>query len=305
MIRTSAICLSLVLLVAISFGLSGCWIDEKFPPHQTKGLVAVVYSDLTGSINDETATRQKQNIGKLFQELPAETKFFLFSIDQGTSKPDIYYFVPKATEVVDAATEAKADQEKQTWKTEKATVETNKLNASLDGYHKSIVNEKRAVSCIANKLNSLLDMVTNKTTNDPGCEVRVYFYSDMIEDCENSFDGKPLLFKRLANDAQEEKHLQEIQLRIEKNFEQVGPQRNLKSMGARIYIILTSQDDKQRLVTLKKLWNQLFAKLGFAPEDITWSIGNEESFWKFDVNQIGAAAVTPNASAKPNNVKSQ
>src|SRR5260370_37208237 len=224
-----SICLGFGLLIAASFSLSSCWIDERFPTAKTKGLVAIVYSDMNGSINDETAIRQKQNIGKLFQRLPVETKFFLFSIDQGTSKTDIYDFGREPTVVKDAATEAKAEREKDQWKKEKETVETNKLNASLDSYRTSIAKQRGPVSCIANKLNSLLDMVANKITNEPGCEVRVYFYSDMIEECENSFDGKPTVFTRYPNNAQEEKHLQDIQTRIDKDFEQIGPPKNLKS----------------------------------------------------------------------------
>jgi len=123
-------------------------------------------------------------------------------------------------------------------------------------------------------------MVANKTAGHPEYEVRLYFYSDMIEECENSFDGKPLSFRRNPHDSDEKKHLQQIQTRIDESFEQAAPPRDLKSMGAKIYIILTSQDDKQTLVTVKKIWNKLFAKLGYAPEDITWANGNEDSFWR-------------------------
>jgi len=270
-----------VLFIAVLVGLSGCGIDDAFKgQNQKKGIVAIVYSDLTESINEEIANREKQNIGELFQKLPAATKFYLFSIDRGTNKPDIYSFAPQFTIVRKVSDQEKVKQEIEENRIAKETTELAKLNASLNSYHTSITGQKGPVSCIANKLNSLLDMVGNKTAGHSGYEVRLYFYSDMIEECENSFDGKPLSFRRDPDDSDEKKHLQEIQTRVEENFEQAAPPRDLKSMGAKIYIILTSQDDKQTLVTLKKIWNKLFAKLGFAPEDIVWANGNEDRFWQ-------------------------
>lgn len=272
--------LSTVLIVASSFGLLGCGEIKSLP--QNKGVVAIVYADLTGSINEEIANREKKNIGELFRKLPADTKFYLFSIDKGTSKPDIYNFLPEFTTVHTAADEDKLKEEIEDNRKAKETTEFAKLNSSLNSYHDSIARQKGPVSCISNKLNSLLDMIENKKRSYPDYEIRVYFYSDMIEDCQNSFDGKPLVFKRSATDIDEEKHLQDIQNRIEKNFSQGGAQKEPKFVETKIYIILTSQDDKQSLGNLKKIWNRLFEKLGVAPKDIVWGNGNESSFWKVE-----------------------
>jgi len=62
----------------------------------------------------------------------------------------------------------------------------------------------------------------------------------MIEQCQNSFDDKPLTFARHINDVEETKHLEDIQKRIEKSFEPAKANKNLKTIGAKIYIILTS-----------------------------------------------------------------
>jgi len=249
------------------------------PVHKTKGIVAFVYTDLTISINAETAKREKENIGKLFQNLPAESKFYLFSIDRGTNKPSIYEFLPKLTDIKVAQDLKVLEKQKLEIKNLKQTTEFEKLKSSLDAYHSAIAKETGHVSCITNKLNSLADIIASTRSSYPEYEIRLYFYSDMIEDCQNSFDGKPLKFEKASDDSKEAVHLQDIQSRIEKNFEAAGPDKNLKSMGTKVYIILTSQDDKQTLKTLKRIWNNLFGKLGLAPEDINWSIGNEPIFW--------------------------
>lgn len=244
-----------------------------------KGIVALVYTDLTKSINDQTATRQKQNVRELFQNLPGDSKFYLFSIDRGTNKPSIYEFHPRFTEIKNAEDEYKVREELANTKTAKESTELEKLQSSLDSYHTSITSEKGPVSCISNKLNSMADMIASKRVSFPGYEIRLYFYSDMIEQCQNSFDSKPLTFERNPDDSKELAHLQDIQNRIEKNFQPAGPDKNLKAMRTKIHIILTSQDDKQSLSTLKTIWNSFFGKLGLAPEDIDWTIGNEPYFW--------------------------
>jgi hypothetical protein len=163
---------------------------------------------------------------------------------------------------------------------DKKTTELEKLRSSLDSYHASISAETGPVSCISNKLNSLVDVIANKRSSFPEYETRLFFYSDMIEQCQNSFDGKPSTFEKYPDDREEEKHLQDLQKRIEGNFDPANPNKNLKSMGTKLYIILTSQDDKQSLRTLKSLWNSFFVKLGLAPDDIVWANSNEVYFWK-------------------------
>jgi hypothetical protein len=249
------------------------------PVHKTKGIVAFVYTDLTVSINDETAKREKENIGKLFQNLPAESQFYLFSIDRGTNKPSIYEFLPKLVDVKVASDQKLLAKQKIEIENLKQTTEFAKLKSSLDAYHSSISKDNGHVSCITNKLNSLADIIASTRSSYPDYDIRLYFYSDMIEDCQNSFDGKLLRFDRDSDDRKEVVHLQDIQNRIEKNFEPARPDNNLKSMGTKVYIILTSQDDKQTLKSLKTIWNNLFGKLGLAPEDIKWTIGNEPYFW--------------------------
>jgi hypothetical protein len=256
-------------------GLSACWKDG---PKKPKGIVAIVYADLTKSINKEIAERQKENIGELFKKLPWNTKFFLFSIDRGSSQPTIYEFTPKITIVTDTKEEMAAKKDPENNQTAKETTEYEKLNSSLNSYHAAIASQQGMVSCISNKLNFLLDRVRDKTESFPEHEIRVFFYSDMIEQCENSFDGKPLNLKRVANDKEEAKYLQDIQARIEQNFE---PANNLNSMGTKIYIIRTSQDDKQNLKTLTAIWDSFFKKLGLATEDIDWTNSNEPYFWAF------------------------
>lgn len=254
-------------------------IDEPSPPKK-KGIVALVYTDLTKSINDETANRQKQNIGELFQDLPEGSKFYLFSIDRGTNKPSIYEFVPKFIEPKNPKEEDQLKVEIENTKKAKESTEIEKLRSSLNSYHASITSEKGPVSCITNKLNSLVDMIANKRASFPDYEIRLFFYSDMIEQCQTSFDGKPLTFEKYTDDAEEGKHLQDIQKRIEQNFEPANPKKDLKSMETKVHIILTSQDDKQSLRSLKTIWNNLFGKLGLSPEEIVWANGNEEIFSK-------------------------
>lgn len=263
------------MLAAVSLALAGCDIDKP-TPHVKEGFVAIVYADLTRSINDETANRIKRNVAELFRNTPPNTNFYLFSVDRGTSKPDIYEFIPHFSEIKLASDEDKVKKEMEDNQKTKADVELKKLKDSLDSYHALIASQKGPVSCLTNKLNSLSDMIRNKSSNYPDYEIRVYFYSDMIEDCSNSFDGKPLAFKRSANDDEEEKHLQDIQHRIDKNFHQV----ELKSLHPKVYVVLTSQDDKQSLANLKMLWSKFFDKLGVDTGDIFWGVGNEESFWK-------------------------
>ena len=137
-------------LFAALIATSKCGVDP--PP---KGIVALVYIDLTKSINDETAKRQKQNVGELFQNLPGDSKFYLFSIDRGTNKPSVYEFLPKFTEIKNAEDEDKVKEELANTKKAKETTEFEKLKAALDSYHASIRSETGPVSCISNKLNSL------------------------------------------------------------------------------------------------------------------------------------------------------
>jgi hypothetical protein len=95
-----------LLFISVSAGmfaaliaLSGCnGIDTPAPPKK-KGIVAIVHADLTESIDEATATRQKRNIEELFQNLPYDSKFYLFSIDRGTNKPSIYEFLPTFIDV--------------------------------------------------------------------------------------------------------------------------------------------------------------------------------------------------------------
>ena len=267
-------------LFAALIALSGCeGLDTPVPPKK-KGIVAIVYTDLTKSIDEKTATRQKRNIEELFQNLPYDSKFYLFSIDRGTNKPSIYEFLPKFIEVKNPKDEDQLKEEIANTKKAKESTELEKLRSSLGSYHASISSENGPVSCISNKLNSLVDMIANKRSSFPEYDLRLYFYSDMIEQCQNSFDGKPLTFERNPDDSEEAKHLQDIQKRIKDHFEPANPSKDLKSMETKVHIILTSQDDKQSLRSLKIIWNSFFGKLGRAPEDIVWANGNEESFWK-------------------------
>lgn len=270
-------CFKLVILLALFS--STC--NEVKTPEKKRGVVAIVYVDLTGSINKDTADRVKRNIVELFQKLPTDSKFYLYSIDRGTSKPDIYNFVPTFTKIQTASDEDKVKAEAVECEKQKQTTELEKLTASLDSYHNSIAPQTGAVSCLTNKLNSLVDIVKNKSKSFPNYDLRVYFYSDMIEECDTSFDGKPLDFKKSLKNGSEEKHIQEIEERVEKNFTFNTPQ-NLKAMGATIYVILTSQDDKQNLNTLKNIWGDFFAKLGFTLDDVFWDLGNDDSFWKLE-----------------------
>jgi len=270
-------------LLAAAMAFPGCdGIDHPVSP-KPKGILAIVYSDLTKSINEQTADRQKRNIEDLFHNLSPDSKFYLFSIDRGTNKPSIYEYLPTFTEIKNAEDEYTVKEEMDKYGKQKESTESEKLKASLDSYHTFITSERGPVSCISNKLNSLADMIASKKASFPGYEVRLYFYSDMIEQCQNSFDGKPLTFEKYANESEETKHIQEIEKRIAENFEPASPNRNLKSMGARIFIVLTSQDDKQRLKTLKTLWDDFFGKLGLAPEDVVWTNGNEVYFWKLEL----------------------
>jgi hypothetical protein len=264
-----------LVLVGLTLAFSQC---PPMPPPPKQGIIAIVFSDLTGSLNDEIATREKQNIEKLFQQLPVESKFFLFSIDQGTSKPAIYEFAPDFIEIKVASDEEKLERQKHQKQTEKQGIESTKLINALDSYRTSIVRQKGAVSCIASKVNSLVDTVENKARSYSNYEIRIFFYSDMIEECDNSFDGRAATFKRHQNDKEEERHLQDLFDRIDRNIQQAVPPRDLKSMGAKVYVVLTSQDDKQMLTILKKIWNKLFAKLGLAPQDIIWASDTEDYF---------------------------
>lgn len=274
-----SICFCAALLAAL-IGLSACkGIDTPLPP-QKKAILAIVYTDLTKSIDEQTAMRQKENIQQLFQKLPYDTKFYLFSIDRGTSKPSIYKFLPDIPEVKTAKDEVRLEKAKENIETAKKTTELEKLNSSLNAYHSSITKQKGPVSCISNQLNALIDTTSGMRADSPDYDIRVFFYSDMIEQCQNAFDAKPLDFERHENDSEEEKHLADIQSRIEQNFEQASPEKNLKSLGASIYIILTSQDDKQSLRTLKTIWNSFFTKLGLVPNEVVWSNGNGERFWR-------------------------
>lgn len=276
-----------VALCAALIALSGCTeIGKNVTPPRKKSILAIVYADLTKSINETTANRQKRNIETLFQRLPYDAKFYLYSIDRGASKPSIYEFLPTFTPIVDTETEELVQEEIEKTIADKKGTELEKLKSSLDSYHASIAREKGPVSCISNKLNGLIDTINvNKA---PEYDIRIYFYSDMIEQCQNSFDAKPLDFERYDNDSQEAKHLADIQGRIDKNFEQANPKRNLKSMDAKVYIILTSQDDKQSLKTLKTIWSNFFGKLGLSSDEIVWANNNGDGFWTLDSTPLSA-----------------
>ena len=78
--------IGLLLLSIVSCSFSSCNGDEtvrKEPFRKKEGIVAITYVDLTGSINEEIATRVKENIGILFKKLPPDTKFYLYSINGG------------------------------------------------------------------------------------------------------------------------------------------------------------------------------------------------------------------------------
>ena len=266
-------------LFAASISLSGCeGLDTPAPPRK-KGIVAIVYTDLTKSIDEKTATRQKRNIQELFQNLPYDSKFYLFSIDQGTNKPSIYEFLPRFIKVKNPKDEDELREQIEKTRKARESNELEKLKSSLDTYYASVSSAKGSVSCISNKLNSLVDMIANKRSSFPEYDLRIFFYSDMIEQCQNSFDGKPMTFERYSDDSVEAKHLQDIEKRIKENFEPASPSKNLKSMETKVHIIMTSQDDKQSLRSLKTIWNSLFEKLGIDPEDIVWANSNEDIFF--------------------------
>jgi hypothetical protein len=268
-----------VVFFGILLASSACKIDDAFrSQNKKKGVVAIVFTDLTKSVNKEVADRQRQNIGELFQKLPGDSKFFLFSIDRATSKPSIYQYLPTLTPIKKAADESKRKKELADIEEAKRTTEFEKLNSSLTDYYDSISGQTGAVSCIANKLNPLLDTIRNKQADFPGYDIRVYFYSDMIEQCQNSFDDKPLSFERYSDAVAEEKHLKDIESRIAKNFP-ASSGRSLKSMGARLYIIHNAHEDKQNPTNLRALWDSIFEKMGLPADEIVWSNGNEERFW--------------------------
>ncbi|HXQ39352.1 MAG TPA: hypothetical protein VN843_35455 [Anaerolineales bacterium] len=280
MTKTLLISLCIALVASSRCGGGNGEIKPPTPPKK-KGIVAIVYSDLTKSIDENIANRQKENIGELFKRLPVNTKFFLYSIDRATNKPDIYKFTPPT--FIKIRVESDRDRLKkqiEDTQTNKETTEFDNLNRSLNSYYSSITNQKGPVSCIANKLTTLLDTIGNKNNSFPEHELRLFFYSDMIEQCQSSFDGKPANLEKHANDKEEAKYLQDLQQRIEQNFGQAAPDKNLKSMGTKVYIVLTSQDDKQNLNTLKTIWNAFFKRLGLDPEDLVWANGNEEVFWE-------------------------
>ncbi|HEY6803971.1 MAG TPA: hypothetical protein VI306_10365 [Pyrinomonadaceae bacterium] len=268
------------LLISV-LGLTGCVRGPHRQLRAKQGVLALVYADFTKSINEQTIDRQKRNVEELFRNLPDDSKFFLFSIDRGTYTPSIYEFAPKFTVIEKPIDVETVEQEKAEAKKAKQTTELAKLQTALDSYQTSVGNEKGPVSCISNKLNMLLDLVASKRASYKDYEIRIYFFSDMIEQCQNAFDGKPITIERSTVNT-EEKIVQDIQKRIDDNFEAAGPNKNLKLMGTKLYVVLTSQDDKQDLKTLKAIWNKFFSKLGLTSDDITWSTGNSEVLWQFD-----------------------
>lgn len=289
------ISLFLMVILSCSFSCPGgdnnnkeIIVTQTPKPPKKKGIIAIVFADLTGSINEETANRVKRNVGELFKQLPAETNFYLYTIDRGTSKPDIYNFTPKFTEIKVDSDEEKRKEETANNQELKNTIELEKLNKSLNDYQNYISSQKGAVSCLSNKLNFLSDSIKNKSDSYPEYAVKIYFYSDMLEECENSFDGKPLDFKKKATDAEEEKHLQEIENRIGKGFNSTLQFKDLKSLRTKIHVILTSQDDKQELGKLKTLWAKIFGKFGYLEEDINdktyfyWGDGTDKILWELE-----------------------
>ena len=275
-----SLCAGLLSTLALS-GCNGNGTHQPSPPPiKKKGIVAIVYADLTKSIDEQTAARQKKNIEELFQNLPFDSKFYLFSISRGTNKPSIYEFLPRFVVPKNPKEEDLLEEQKENTKKAKESTELEKLRSSLDSYHAEITDESGAVSCISNKMNSLVDMIASKRSSFPEYDIRLFYYSDMIEQCQNSFDGKPLTFERYPDESKEAAHFQDIQRRIDDNFDPASTNKNLKTMDIKMHIILTSQDDKQSLKSLKKIWNTIFQKLGLPPEEIVWAIGNEEYFWK-------------------------
>ena len=268
-----------VILLILSF--TAC--NGVKPPPKKEGIIAIVFADLTGSINEETANKLKTNVKELFNNLPPQSKFYLYSIDKGTSKPPIFEYVPVLPPIESAADEYTANKKIEELGLRKANEESARLQNALNVYYDSISKQKGAVSCLTNKLNILGDSVTNKSISYPNHELRIYFYSDMIEDCENSFDGKPLNFERKPNDLQEQAHADEINTRIEKNVSQL---KKIRDLETKIHIILTSHDDKQELSKLKSIWAKLFNKFGYQLEDFNndkyfyWDTANNKIIWE-------------------------
>jgi hypothetical protein len=279
--RTLTCLLSLVLVSS-----TACRPDPKQDhPDDRDHADAIVYVDLTGSVNQQVAGRVIENVEKLFTDTPPETRFYIYAIDRGTSKPDIYHFTPDIPRGDRPTDQANRNQSLKEIPDRKRSEERGKLDTALKRYLADISHQRGPVSCLTNKLNALWDVAKAKRDSDPDCDLKIYFYSDMIEECENGFDGKPLDFKRKQDATQEKRHLDEIFERIA-GFH-LDPSMNLKDLGAKIHVVQASQNDKEDYQQLRAIWTRLFEKLGYSRDDLSkkeyfyWGDGADDILWNF------------------------
>jgi hypothetical protein len=228
---------------------------EQLKEVNNRENIVIAFVDLTGS-NDETITDVV--IGKviaLFEQLPENSKFYLYPVNFGTNIETIFAFKSKGCEIIKESDKKRCEQFLKNEKNE----ESSKLKQALISYQKVMAlpeNKKLDNSCLINKMITSNNLFKSKYADNGKYQLSLVFFSDMIEDCSESFNNKAISFEDVDQ-------FSLVKRQLEQTLILNAESSNLKTLGVKLIIVQTVRKDLMPFNQLQELWDIVFTKFGF------------------------------------------
>ena len=261
------------LFLLLSFLFVAC--EDEQPEEMPRSNVIVSFVDLTGSIDEETAEGVKNKVEKLFIDLPEKSIFYVYPVDFGANIQPIFSYQDQECVI-------KRDSDKEKCRKQFADSKktaTEDLKIQLMRYQEKMAhpdNKKLDNSCLINKLITMNNLVKSKY-DDKKYKLSLIFFSDMIEDCSESFNNKPISFEKANN-------FDLIKTQIEKEVTVNRDNANLKLLQIKPIFIHTIRKDSMPFYQLQELWDMVFNKFGYDKGELLkcyWTTElPDENSWK-------------------------
>ncbi len=199
--------LAVVLMGGILF--SSCnSVKEIFIPPPSRSYIAVIFSDVTGSLS----SGEKKNVSdltvKLIQGLPVGTKYVVYPIHSNTEFPS-----PLIEGELGNSVQGQAKK-----------IEVNNLSSLLGKLNKDVdtLNGSDQKSCILNTIRTARNEFKNRCSSQKSCVSELFYVSDMIEECNRTPLNRPVNLNKSditselaeANNFPEEEKLSDITVTI-------------------------------------------------------------------------------------------
>ncbi|WP_461302469.1 hypothetical protein [Aureisphaera sp.] len=248
----------LILLLVLYVSCEESKKDDHIP------VKVIAFCDMTSSLDSLSIYDESNKVVKFINALPWGSELTVYPINDNTFSNNFFHYeIPQCNTNIERKIKELEDQR-------------SKFADSLGRY--IVENHDRTIevsvdefrSCIVSSLETAYQLL--KTLNNRG-NIRLVFFSDMIEQCPISSYGKMYM---CSNNVEPKK--EKLIKQIEDNY---TPNFNLKNLiDNRISIVISTNKRRQenclQEYERKALWQKIFEKIGYSKEDFESFHYNQE-----------------------------